>query len=54
MFSRLAVVLVPLHATPTDQPPPLTPTRLLTEWTWDWWMALGIAVAAALYIAGSS
>jgi cytochrome c oxidase assembly factor CtaG len=50
--TRFAVVLVPLHATPTDQPPPLTPTRLLTEWTWEWLMALGIAVAAGLYIAG--
>ena len=39
------MVLVPLHATPTDQPPPLTPTRLLTEWTWEWSMALGIAIA---------
>jgi cytochrome c oxidase assembly factor CtaG len=46
------MVLVPLHATPTDQPPSLTPTRLLTEWTWVWSMALGIAIAAALYIAG--
>src|SRR4030095_6348551 len=46
------MVLLPLHATPTDQPPPLTPTRLLTEWTWVWSMALGIAIAAALYIAG--
>ena len=46
------MVLVPLHATPTDQPPPLTPARLLTEWSWEWWMALGIAIAAALYIAG--
>ncbi len=46
------MVLVPLHATPTNQPPPLTPTRLLTEWTWEWSMALGIAIAAALYIAG--
>jgi cytochrome c oxidase assembly factor CtaG len=46
------MVLVPLHATPKDQPPPLTPTRLLTEWTWEWSMALGIAIAAGLYIAG--
>jgi cytochrome c oxidase assembly factor CtaG len=46
------MVLVPLHATPANQPPPLTPTRLLTEWTWEWSMALGIAIAAALYIAG--
>ena len=46
------MVLVPLHATPTNQPPPLTPTRLLTEWTWQWSMALGIAFAGTLYIAG--
>jgi cytochrome c oxidase assembly factor CtaG len=46
------MVLLPLHATPTDQPPPLTPTRLLTEWSWEWWLAVGIAIAAALYIAG--
>lgn len=46
------MVLIPLHATPADQPPPLTPTRLLTEWTWEWSMALGIIIAAALYIAG--
>jgi cytochrome c oxidase assembly factor CtaG len=52
VFTRFAMVLVPLHATPTDQPPPLTPARLLTEWTWEWSMALGIAVAAGLYIAG--
>jgi cytochrome c oxidase assembly factor CtaG len=52
VFTRFAMVLVPLHATPADQPPPLTPTRLLTAWTWEWSMALGIAVAAGLYIAG--
>jgi cytochrome c oxidase assembly factor CtaG len=52
VFTRFAMVLVPLHATPTDQPPALTPTRLLTEWSWEWSMALGIAVAAGLYIAG--
>jgi cytochrome c oxidase assembly factor CtaG len=52
VFTRLAMVLVPLHATPSDQPPPLTPTRLLTEWTWEWSMGLGIAIGAGLYIAG--
>jgi cytochrome c oxidase assembly factor CtaG len=45
-------VLLPLHATPRDQPPPLTPVRLLTEWSADWWLALGIAVLAALYLLG--
>jgi cytochrome c oxidase assembly factor CtaG len=52
VLSRFVTVLVPLHATPTNQPPPLTPTRLLTEWTWQWSMALGIAIAGTLYIAG--
>lgn len=52
MFARFGMALVPVHATPTDQPPPLTPVRLLTEWTWEWSMALGIATAAGLYIAG--
>jgi cytochrome c oxidase assembly factor CtaG len=52
VFTRFAMVLVPLHATPADQPPPLTPTRLLTEWSWEWSMVIGIAVAAGLYIAG--
>ncbi|HLL63979.1 MAG TPA: cytochrome c oxidase assembly protein [Propionibacteriaceae bacterium] len=52
MFGRLAVVLVPLHATPDDQPPPLTALRLLTEWSSDWWVLLGIAVPAVLYVAG--
>jgi cytochrome c oxidase assembly factor CtaG len=45
-------VLLPLHATPEDQPPPLTLVRLLTEWTGDWWLALGIAIPAALYVLG--
>jgi cytochrome c oxidase assembly factor CtaG len=45
-------VLLPLHATPGDQPPPLTPVRLLTVWSGDWWLALGIVVIAALYLLG--
>jgi cytochrome c oxidase assembly factor CtaG len=45
-------LLVPMHATPEDQPPPLTPVRLLTEWTVDWWLVLGIAVPGALYVLG--
>jgi len=48
----LDVALLPLHATPGDQPPPLTPSRLLTEWTLEPWIALGIAIAAALYLTG--
>ena len=50
--SSLGAVMLPLHATPEDQPPPLTPIRLLTEWSSDWWIALGIAVPAVLYAAG--
>ena len=37
---------------PGGQPPPFTATRLLTEWNLEWWMALGMGVAAALYPAG--
>jgi cytochrome c oxidase assembly factor CtaG len=46
------VALIPLHATPPDQPPPLTPSRLLTEWTFEWWLMLALAIPAALYIWG--
>lgn len=35
------MVLISLHATPADQPPSLTPIRLLTEWTGESSMALG-------------
>lgn len=53
MVFRVSVVaLLPLHATPGDQPPPLTPLRLLTEWSTDWWIALGIAIPGILYTAG--
>src|SRR5688572_11104398 len=45
----LAVVLVPMHATPDDQPPPLTALRLLTEWSLDWWLVVGLAIPAVLY-----
>lgn len=41
-----------MHATPGDQPPPLTPVRLLTAWTWDWFLGIAILVTAALYIWG--
>jgi putative copper resistance protein D len=52
VFGRLAVGLLPLHATPEDQPPPLTAVRLLTEWSSDWWVLVGLAVPGALYVAG--
>ena len=41
VFGVPVVVLLPLHATPGDQPPPLTAVRLLTEWSLDWWVARG-------------
>ena len=41
-----------LHATPRDQPPPFTAARLLTEWSSDWWLALGIVVPGVLYVIG--
>jgi putative copper resistance protein D len=44
--------LLPMHATPDDQPPPLTPDRILTAWTWNWWVGVGVLVAAALYLYG--
>ncbi|CAA9396265.1 MAG: Cytochrome c oxidase caa3-type assembly factor CtaG_BS (unrelated to Cox11-CtaG family) [uncultured Propionibacteriaceae bacterium] len=43
---------MPLHATPGDSPEPLTPIRLLTGWTWNWPVAIAVAVTAGLYIAG--
>ena len=44
----------PLHATPDDQPPPLTAVRLLTEWSLDWWLVVGLAVPAVLTCSGWS
>ncbi len=52
MIGLPGAVLLPLHATPKDQPPPLTPVRLLTVWTGDWWLALGLLVLAVLYVVG--
>lgn len=45
-------LLVPMHATPGDQPEPLTPLRLLTGWTFNAPVALGVGLAAALYLTG--
>nr|WP_204920498.1 cytochrome c oxidase assembly protein [Microlunatus panaciterrae] len=41
-----------MHATPHEQPVPLTPIRLLTAWSWDWFLGLGLLVTAALYLWG--
>ncbi|MBA3529134.1 MAG: cytochrome c oxidase assembly protein [Propionibacteriaceae bacterium] len=44
--------MLPMHATPRDPPPPLTPARLLTAWTWDWWIFTCVLVTASLYVFG--
>lgn len=48
-FPSLLPVL-PLHATPFDQPPALTPIRLLTAWTFDIWAVIGLLVPLVLYL----
>jgi cytochrome c oxidase assembly factor CtaG len=40
------------HATPGNLPPPLTPVRLLTEWSFGVLPALFVLVAAGLYLYG--
>ena len=52
MIGLPGAALLPLHATPGDQPPPLTAVRLLTEWSGDWWLAIGLLVLAVLYVLG--
>lgn len=44
--------IVPLHADPSNQPPPLTWLRLLTEWKWDWLFAIPAALGLGLYLWG--
>lgn len=51
-MGRFSGLLVPLHATPGDQPPPLTAVRLLTEWSMNWWVAVGVVVTGGLYLWG--
>lgn len=48
----LGPLLVAMHATPVDQPLPLTRMRLLTGWTWDWWIIVPALVSVALYLTG--
>src|SRR5580765_8762915 len=45
-------MLIPLHATPGNQPAPLTAARLFTGWTVDWLLLIGLVAAGALYLAG--
>lgn len=44
--------MLPLHATPFDQPPALTPLRFLTAWTFDIWAVLGLVIPLGLYLYG--
>jgi cytochrome c oxidase assembly factor CtaG len=48
----LQALTLPLHATPGDQPPPLTPIGLLTQWSLNWWVAVAVVVTGALYLWG--
>ncbi len=45
-------LLLPLHAEPGDLIAPLTPASALTGWTWDWSVAIGLAVMLGLYLWG--
>ena len=45
-------LLLPLHADPENQPPPLTPETLLTAWTFDWWVVASLLVMVGLYLWG--
>jgi putative membrane protein len=46
------VPMLPLHADPGNQPPPLTPDRLLTAWTFDPWVVAALVVMVGLYLWG--
>ncbi len=44
--------LLPLHADPSNQPPPLTWWTLLAEWKWDWLFVVPATLGLALYLWG--
>ncbi len=44
--------LLPLHADPENQPPPLTPDTLLTAWTFEPWVVAGLVLMVGLYLWG--
>lgn len=48
----MPTVLIPLHAKPDNQPVPLTPERLWTAWTWDWFIVIVALLAIGLYAWG--
>ena len=45
-------LLLPLHADPENQPPPLTPDRLLSAWTFEPWVVASLVVMVGLYLWG--
>ncbi len=46
------VWVVPLHADPTNQPPPLTWVQFFTEWKWDWLFVVPASLGLGLYLWG--
>lgn len=49
---RWQVTVLPLHANPDNQPPPLTPEQLLWGWNWDGWLVLGLVAMVGAYLWG--
>lgn len=49
-MTTLGLTLVAMHATPGNQPAPLTPMRLLTGWTFDWFIVVPAVATVALYL----
>lgn len=45
-------LLLPLHADPGNQPPPLTADRLLTAWTFEPWAVFALVLMVGLYLWG--
>ena len=45
-------LLLPLHADPGNQPPPLTPERLLTAWTFEPLVVAALVLMVGLYLWG--
>ncbi len=44
--------MIPLHAKPDDQPPPLTWARALASWDFDPWLMSGLLLTLGLYLYG--
>ena len=40
----MVLLLLPLHADPGNQPPPLTPDQLLTAWTFEPWLVAALVL----------